>query len=396
MIGGKHFRKYTLKKENMNKILVQKGINKSELSDLLGVTYNHFLKKMAGTIMCTYEEVKDIAEYLDVKNYAEIALFSPQIRESDFQKVSKLYKTNCRFNSSYFNECLEEEDISAPIFCKLIGFSYSSLNKWTNNVYLPRSETLIAFSKYFDKPISSFLMEDTNKLEDEQKAEEKEPLHNTEEVMNPDKGEISENCNSLCEYKTFEEGNVLGNMKIINDNIVLLASEFLKDKQKAIDFAFNMKNSISSILEAMKDLEEKFADISDRLSSAENKLDMQIPKATIRTSTILPPVLSDNEVISVCKTSIKTDDFLTYKSKVQKLISYIGKKKNLVYNQIAHDLYKQFESVYGMSLTLMRKDYTKETNVLNVIYDEPVAREVFFNMIATEASHYAGDKIEVN
>lgn len=84
------------------------------------------------------------------------------------------------------------------------------------------------------------------------------------------------------------------------------------------------------------------------------------------------------------KVSEDTED--AYKKKTYKLINYISKKQNLIFNQVMHNNYSQFEKVYGCNINMLKAE-SKTANSISAIYDNPLYREIFFNMLSDNALH---------
>lgn len=381
-------KRFVLRKNKVEQLCLLQKVSKKDISDLLNITQSTFSCKLTGKASCSYDEVYAISNLFDVP-FQDIALYSVNISNAELEKASSLMKHSV-IDKELFDSLLKKEGLKKTSFAKLLDSSPKSVDRWCGHAGNPKPQTAIAISKYFNIPLKTLFKEGQIIPYSDRKPgkEEMDVLEsdNNVEVMDCEnrssasETEVSQ-LNEL-NLQTFEEGNVLGNMKVINDNIVSLSNYLIS--QIAL-----ISNQIALLDERMNRVED---DVSCFEFSVNTEAD-QKNKAKI--SVILPNSLSDSEVLSICKMDCKQDDYPAYKDKVQKLLAYIGRRKNLVYNQVAHNFYKDFERIYGMSLACMKKGYSKDVNTLFIIYNDKATKEIFYNIVATEASHLAGDSLVI-
>ena len=94
---------------------------------------------------------------------------------------------------------------------------------------------------------------------------------------------------------------------------------------------------------------------------------------------------STKEMQEILNTKTDEVDLDRYKQMIYKLIAYISKKQNLIFNQVLHNNYTQFTRIYGFDLNTLKAE-TKSKSALDAIYYTPLAREIFFNMLCTNTS----------
>ena len=382
-------KRFLLKKDLIDQLCSSQKISKGELSDLLNITQSTFSCKVSGKATCSYEEVSTLSDLFNIPFY-NIASFSVSATNTELEKTSVLLK-NSVLDKDLFKDLLKKENLTKLSFSKIIGSSVKSIDRWCCHAGNPNPKTAITICKYFDIPLKTMFKDGKispypykHPSKEENVSSVLDDIDEEKECKEFDSATGSEVFNS-CELnlETFEEGNVLGNMKVINNNLVLLANY--------------ISAQLNSISDRINSLNGRIDDVERSISSIDFSSILETePKQITKASVILPMSLSDAEVLSICKKDCKHDDYSTYKDKIQKLLAYIGKRKNLVYNQVAHDFYKTFERVYGMSLMSMKKGYSKDVNTINIIYDDKATREIFFNIVATEASHLAGDRLVIN
>ena len=380
-------RRYLLKKDNINK-LCGSTITGKDLADLLDTSQSVLSTKLRGKCTCSAEEVEKIASFFEVSIF-DVAIYYVSIKDSEIKKAS-LFLKNRVLDKDVFYKYLRAQGLSRTKFAKIIESSETSIDRWCAHAGKPKAKMALVISKYFDVPLEDLFIEgevvpygvERNEEPDKKRVSVQDHLDKIDEKQVVSSEKKSADTTDLF-LESFEEGNVLGNMKIINNNLLMMSNYIVSQFKSLADQISMLNNRLDHVENTMDNFD---------LSGIMSNLQMPTAKATL----ILSSALSDSEVLSICKKDSKSDDYSTYKDKVQKLLAYIGKRKNLVYNQVAHNFYKDFERIYGMSLTAMRKGYTKDTNTIKIIYDDKATREIFFNIVATEASHLAGDCISIN
>ena len=383
-------RRYKLKREEIVSLYKKENVTGKDLAELLSIHPSDFSNKLNGNTTCCMDEVLTLATYFNVP-YTKIACYYTPVTAIQ-RTEAEAYMKGRFFNKDLFNQLVKNEGLTKQAFGDLLGISLSSMSRWCIHASNPMPDMAVMLCKYFEKPLSSFFI-DGNLLKNRRELDSKE-VPDKEEVYCMDNStyqgdqdkivaDYDEDTTELS-LQAFEEGNIIENLKVINDNLILLARYVEKKVMETSSVCSDLYSSIRS-------LDQKIDSLKDATKNDSNGM----PKAIVKTNVVLPPTLTDSSVISLCKEDCKNDSLETYRTKIQKLLFYIAKKQNLVYNQVAHNFYKEFEKVYGMSLNMMRKGYTKDTSTIEIIYNDKATREIFYNVIATEASHYAGDVLSV-
>lgn len=199
------------------------------------------------------------------------------------------------------------------------------------------------------------------------------------------------------EYKRFENQNVVNNMEIINNNIIELSAEFY-------NMYMGLYNQLKDVIDINTGLQEKINNLEDKLDKMSNQImnniSYPIPEFNIdnKNNKIYGEVTvwgnntcTDKELGDITSSNVSEDDYDQYKKKIYKLIAYVAKKKNLIFNQILHDNYNKFSRIYGFDLDSLKKNANVNT-VIEGIYSDAVCREIFFNMVCDDAiEEYVND-----
>lgn len=409
-------KKYMLNGTKIKELCKLKNTSARDLANHLGISENEFSRKITNSHACSHEQILMIVNFFETffsthVNLYDIATYYPEesktVNIPAAKQVIRSGKSkNLVLNKNLIKARLHDEHYSLREFSRLLGAGYSSLSRWINGGGLPMPEYAVALASYFNIELNELFIDKDTKEQEEETVDTTMPFAPSKEeiVTASSKKETTEAQVPAYTYKIFEEGNVLGNMKVINDNIIMLSKQLSNNAMSgdaANNFKYfndvtkNMEITLAEMQNKMDEFEATIMDALKAITLTLSNTDSEQPKA-ISKMVIPRKNLSNEDVIEMCKTGCKDNGFPTYKDKITKLITYISKKKNLIYNQVAYDFYKNFEKVYGMSLSSITKaSKDKTTNVIEAIYDEPVAREIFFNIIATEASHLAGDMLSV-
>ena len=392
-------RKYYLKKDSLKQLCAENHIKFGELAELLNLNQGVFSYRLNNIRACSEEEVLNLASIFNVP-LCEICYFYCNVSDQEIEETIALMKGKV-FNKERFKSLLKENGITKKFFANILNCSENSIDRWCGHYGNPKPHVAVRISKYFDVPLSTLFdygdiisygtKEPLHSNPDKAESALEEPVENSnlgEKETLSDVENIAEDNSSVEPFElnmqVFDEGNVLDNLRIINENLIAFSS-FVTTEMKTLS------HELASVQSRMDSIDEVLAELKGKVDTLQNETD-KTPKASV----ILPQSLSDNEVLCICKDSCREDNYFSYKDKVQKLLAFIGKRSNLVYNQVARNFYLEFEKVYGMSLNSMKKGYSKDTNTLKIIYDDPATREIFFNIVATEASHLAGDQIRLH
>ena len=193
------------------------------------------------------------------------------------------------------------------------------------------------------------------------------------------------------EYKEFDSQNPMENMKTINENIITLGT--------AVNTLFEQ---LSEKDISFKSLNDKLDDFTARTDNDFNLLkgilkDIESAKvkAPADNFTVKKPIARKSDPIlafEYAKQKGNQNSLEEYKNKVNTMITYISKKKDLIWGQVAHDINKKFETTYGENITSLKKIYAKEhqlegisdVTVTEAIYNNYIYRDIYYNIIADE------------
>ena len=189
-------------------------------------------------------------------------------------------------------------------------------------------------------------------------------------------------------------------MNIINENILTLVKELRDTENRFINNDNDFINKLTEeyekqaavnemLFNKLLDIETKLVSISDNVNSVNDKNDKKSQmqkKETCPIATIWNNQCSEKEMHQIVNSKVSEDTEDAYKKKTYKLINYISKKQNLIFNQVMHNNYSQFEKVYGCNINMLKAE-SKTANSISAIYDNPLYREIFFNMLSDNALH---------
>lgn len=286
------------------------------------------------------------------------------------------------WNHKYFEQQLLKNNTTTVKLSNIVGIHYSCFSAYKRKKSKPSYKTGLSICKALNCSPAALLNVPLKLLEkgatcDKAIADSSVSLSVFEAI--PDK--ISEN--TAPEYRRFTDQNVINNMEIINENILLMGKRFEET-------VAGLTSQIEELKASNKILMEKLSEKNNTEDFPKNTEEKQ-PSTTSSIGTVSVQWqnnhCSDKEMEVIINTdlsqNIPRDD---YKKMIYKLTSYISKKQNLIFNQILHNNYNQFSKVYGQDINTLKK-VTRNSSALDAIYDSPGLREIFFNMMCTNASH---------
>lgn len=390
------YRSY-LDTKKIKKLLIKNNISQNEMAKILKVSYGSLNKEIAGSITASKKHIESIAKILNVSPEEIIKLsvtkdkiyihidgklkwnkeyFIKSLHNADMTitelsrragiRANMIYKYNDKTSSPSINTAAK---IIAVLNCDtkhLLGFSEQELNELAGGTWerLKQATANNIMNKAFD---NSIVKPETNNEKyivpfEHGNTEHKKETKNTDEIITDQKNKIP--------YKHFTGNNVLENINCINENVLTMSNE--------------MQDYINK-------LEEQLYEIKQALSDSEKRQDkMQVVITNLISHIENNPMQADNADTvaldeTVVQSNTQTDSFEGYKQKIYKLVTFISKKKNLIFNQIMHDCYKKFLRVYGIDCTQLKKE-TKAAGPLQAVYGNELYREIFFNMVCDMAN----------
>ena len=156
-----------------------------------------------------------------------------------------------------------------------------------------------------------------------------------------------------------------------------------------------MQKSNQVLFRKIEDLTTINVTLAEKINHLEDKLNLISHKSNsgnvkyfkpINPSASINYTCTEKELNEIVKTSVTNDILKDFKTKIYKLATYIGKKINGTLNEVLYSNYKQFSKTYGLDLTNLKKE-SNNYNTLESIYENPLYREIFFNMLCTNATN---------
>ena len=179
-------------------------------------------------------------------------------------------------------------------------------------------------------------------------------------------------------YKNFESSNVIDNIETINKNLLAMVEDL------------GMANSV--LLKKMDELMSMNIHLAERIDSLEKRTSIKPVSQPVKpfkpnSSTLWGNnTCSEAEMKEIIKSEVKNCTVKEYKDKIYKLAAYMAKKENSISNAILSKSYTQFTKIYGLAPDALKKE-TGMTCTIDAIYANPLSREIYFNMMCTNASH---------
>lgn len=338
------------------------------------------------------------------------------MRQKNFIKKKNIPITasNYKWNRDYFNMTLKAKGMTIHELCKIIKRNTTNFSSYGLGKTRPSIQTVnkicktlgcnpkelinvsgeelnnILGYKLFETPCE-IPCDSNNNITDKSEitaAAIENTDASTDKDTNESNLEIDESTNEemyVPEYKHFENQNVILNMEIINENILMLAKDFENKYKSLYAQVDELKNQNKILTDKINTLEDKLAiksQIKDTFTNNVNNDNNSIHTATIWENNRC----SDKEMDNIVNSTIVHDTSDDYKRKIYKLVSYISRKKNLIFNQILHDSYTQFTNTYGINPNELRKE-AKLSNTIDAIYNHPLAKDIFFNMMCSNATN---------
>ena len=151
-----------------------------------------------------------------------------------------------------------------------------------------------------------------------------------------------------------------------------------------------MANSV--LLKKMDELMSMNVHLAERIDSLEKRTSIKPVSQPVKSFKPNSSTLwgnntcSEAEMKEIIKSEVKNCTVKEYKDKIYKLAAYMAKKENSISNAILSKSYTQFTKIYGLAPDALKKE-TGMTCTIDAIYANPLSREIYFNMMCTNASH---------
>lgn len=362
-------------KDNLKK----NNLSQKDLCELIQFDMGTFSKVLQGTATMDEPRIKDICDLLKLDTAqvinTEKKCSTPNVRKfTPYNRINSNVKFS--WNKEYFYQKLTENNLTPAALGRQINRDKSIFDKYNRGLNMPSLETIVKICKTLNcssKKLIGYSEKEINQMAGKDVFEETGEQENTDQTY---------------DYKKIDSQNVIKNIEIINENVITLSENMNSNTQMLLDRIQSLESDNAQLKDLIIKMMETQSTRFDTLQSMCNKQkSAAVPrKITPSTQTSFNSKCTDSEMENIIHTNADDGDFNSYKGRVYKLIAYISRKKNLTFNQIMHDTYKQFTKVYGLDGNELKKESNAESTIEG-IYNNGISKELFFNMVCTNASH---------
>ena len=307
---------------------------------------------------------KNIAEMLDIKEKDVKACYenskelkAPKPENNNTEKV---------FMYEKLEDCIQKSGMSKNKICRILGIGDSTFSNWKLHKH-PTMKTLARVCELLDA--------DINTLFEEIEIKKEEPANNKPEATTEvEKTEII--APKITDgYKVIEPiHNLYERMEIINNNILLLASQL--QNMKTLPVTEPAKESTAEKIKEEQPAEKE-----------ETKPAKPVAKKTDCEEKY-------QEMLAKKMNDVDTDTLSqeTFIGKINGMVALIAKAKDSTFNNMMHHYYKELTNVYGVVYDQLKKEYIaahggSPKSTMEMVYQNKDIRRIMFNIIATDLSH---------
>lgn len=375
------------------------NITQSDLCKMVDIREDKLSLIIHGRKTIVMSELEEICSLLGIN--PKTAINETKKKPSDYKATSI---PEAKWNSDYFQECLDNKEIRLSDLCRAIKRSSSTICDYKAGRANPSVETLEKICNVLDcspmllvgvsgeclnkrlgrqafKENSDYVKETT--YEDVKGTCEEVPivtLHsgsNTEDNITENDIENKDNVFKEDKYKSFESLNVIDNIETINKNLLAMVEDL------------GMANSV--LLKKMDELMSMNIHLAERIDNLEKRTSIKPVSQPVQSFKSNNSTLwgnntcSEAEMKEIIKSEVKNCTVKEYKDKIYKLAAYMAKKENNISNAVLSKSYSQFTRIYGITIDSLKQE-TGMNGTIDAIYANPLSREIYFNMMCTNAS----------
>ena len=406
---------YWLNKENFSKLCTKENLNYPDVANMLSISTYTFYNYTKNRTRCP----KNILEKLATLFNVPVNTLIKDVKKPAKKPVNnKKVKYVGPIDYKKIEDALNKKNVSFSKMAKITNISSCYQTKLATGGQFMKEPLLQRMCDYLDIRIEDVIDHNPpqiNKKDNTSKIQ----AENIVEDNNEAETAVSEENNNAIEavkaevkilpieaaYKEFRTNNVMEMLNILNRNILALgkavdtvnANISVLNQNMHTDYTELtsyidanvdvLKENITECKENAKDnfqfFKEVLKEIENRGISA-NKGSGTVKKITLYTN-------EPQAAVKYAKETVTDESLDVYKEKINTMITFISKKKDHVWSQVAHDINKEFESTYGENITALKRLYAATNNkavsditVAEVIYDNPIYRNIYYNMISNK------------
>ena len=387
--------------KKLQNLLTENNITQKDFCQMLDIQMSELSKMIHNKRTAPVDVVNNMAELLSVK--PDSLINANKETKSTYRKIKTI--AGMKWNNNFYKRRLMQCGMYQYELCDRIKRDGSIFYLYANGKSNPSVDTVLEVCKALkcsSKDLVGLTEEEINKAAGEQiftchygasvikdtvdaetaRPDEEDITEDEADVLS--KAEICEDNNDTDiwfnskKYKNFESSNVIDNIETINKNLLAMVTDL------------GMANSV--LLKKMDELMSINIHLSERIDSLEKKTSVKPVSQPVKpykpnSSTLWGNnTCSEAEMKEIIKSEVKNCTVKEYKDKIYKLAAYMAKKENSISNAILSKSYTQFTKIYGLAPDALKKE-TGMTCTIDAIYANPLSREIYFNMMCTNASH---------
>ncbi len=301
------------------------------------------------------------------------------------KSVKSLPATDKVLNIEAIEEAVKKSGMSKPRICNILGIAECSFNNWKRN-RKASVETITRLASLLNVDPETFWEEPTvnHTVEESQKNI---TAVTTDKAVTP----------VVALKEIGDTQNIHEIFQIINSNILALgrafeghiSSQTVKDEE--ILTAINELKHSQTIVYSM--------DVKDITDKAEPAKEEVKESAEIKPIKQKPVAISANEIETLLKSYNQSDDYEEYNRKINRMVHFISVYGKEPHKEILHRFYKEMNKVYGVVYEQLKKDFIakyhhRDSGSMELIYEDAIFREIFFNIISDELAKYANKETQ--
>lgn len=386
--------------KKLQNLLTENNITQKDFCQMLDIQMSELSKMIHNKRTAPVDVVNNMAELLSVK--PDSLINANKETKSTYRKIKTI--AGMKWNNNFYKRRLMQCGMYQYELCDRIKRDGSIFYLYANGKSNPSVDTVLEVCKALkcsSKDLVGLTEEEINKAAGEQiftchygasvikdttntdtaRPDEEDITEDEADVLS--KAEICEDNNDTDmwfnskKYKNFESSNVIDNIETINKNLLAMVTDL------------GMANSV--LLKKMDELMSINIHLSERIDSLEKKTSAKSVSQPVKpykpnSSTLWGNnTCSEAEMKEIIKSEVKNCTVKEYKDKIYKLAAYMAKKENSISNAVLSKSYTQFTKIYGLAPDALKKE-TGMTCTIDAIYANPLSREIYFNMMCTNAS----------
>ena len=273
----------------------------------------------------------------------------------------------------------EEKGYTVSRVCEIVGIANSAYWNWEHNNGKANIDTIKRVCNLLGIDIHDVLMP----TETVQTAEDVKVVSDV----------VSEAIESEVEENPFKEigdtQNVHTQFDTVNTNVMVLANVL----KAYIDEKFDILNAKMDILgtETHKDLSEYYQRLMLELES-NRVFDASMGSGKKPQAFFINAV----EATKLLTGYNENDTYERYKDKINRMVSMISSVTKTPHKNILHGFYIEMTNTYGVVYDQCKKEYFekyqhRDNGSTELIYENPIFRQIFYNMISDELKKVTKD-----